>query len=149
MVEYWELKKPLPKEENHKVVNEYLLMLKNRQWTKKSIEVYLYSLQSFFKGIEEPFSALNMQDIEPWMKHKEEYLSKKSIRYVLYTLRSFFCYCVEKGLIEKQPIPDKREKGKGYKYWKLQIQLTNIQKSDKRVSLCSNKTCAVHRYQLL
>lgn len=156
MVEYWELKKPLPNEENHKVVNEYLLTLKIRHWNKKSIETYLFSLQSFFKDIEEPFFALKMQDIERWMKKKEEHRSQKSIRYVLCTLRSFFRYCVEKGLIEKQPIPDKREKGKGRNYWKLQIELTNKQNHkvineylmSLKIANYSKESIATYRYFL-
>jgi site-specific recombinase XerD len=156
MGEYWELKITLPNGENQKAVNEYLFMLKNRQWKKVSIDAYRNVLQSFFQDIEVHFSALNMQDVERWLEKKRKSNNQKSTIYLLYALRSFFSYCVENGFLEKHPIPDKRVKENGKKYWELQIQLTNKQNhkviNDYLMSLkianYSNESITIYRYFL-
>jgi len=127
---HWKLTITLPNEVNQKVVNEYLLMLKNEQWSTKSILGYRTLLQSFFKEVNVPFSALSMQDIEQWLTEHKKSCTKKTIIQYLCTFRSFFGYCVEMGSIEKQPIPYEWRGRNGDKHWKLNIQLANSENQE-------------------
>lgn len=122
---YWGLTIVLPNEENHQKVNEYLNMLKNEQWTKKTIVTYRHTLQSFFKKIEAPFSTLSMHDVERWLT-KEKKVSNQRARIIYVShIRSFFSYCLDNGFIEKQPITFAGKEVHEDDYWKITIPLVN------------------------
>lgn len=121
---FWEVKIELPNEENQKIINEYLLMLKSQQRSNYSIERNRDFLQSNFREIEISFAAITMQDVEEWLTNKKKVCNKKTIIKYLSMLRTFFSYCVEKGFIERQLIPY-MQKEREDNYWELRIILPN------------------------
>ncbi|MGE7667166.1 site-specific tyrosine recombinase/integron integrase [Ureibacillus composti] len=116
---YWEVQVRLPNEENKRVVNEFLLNLKNRHRSKKTVEEYRIFLQSFFKYNEVPFSIIKTKDIDRWFTKHRGKIQETSIENYLGILRSFYHFCVKKKYVEQSPIVYKWEKDRNKNYWKI------------------------------
>ena len=125
MKEFWTLTNPLPNEENHKAVNDYLFMLNKERRNKRRIIETRNTFQAFFQTHNAPLSAVTMQHVEGWVKEKKKGCNKRTILHQLSLFRTFFSDCVKKGLIEEQPIPYMFKKINGDDYWKLKITLPN------------------------
>jgi site-specific recombinase XerD len=120
---YWEVSMSLSNDENQKVINEFLLSMKNANRSKSTIIGYRKNLQFFFKEREVPFSSLTSEDIKQWLTAHQKHWKKTTIRNFLYFLRAFYYYCVGKGHLEKNPIKYQWEKED--KYWGVNIPLLN------------------------
>lgn len=62
---YWEIKS-LSNDENQKVINEYLLTVKNQNRSKNTLARYRRALECFFKNKEAPFFSIKPGDIQQW-----------------------------------------------------------------------------------
>lgn len=126
MSKYWEITNKIPNTENQKVINEFLLRLKNTDRSKGTITGYRVTLQFFFKETKVPFSSLTSKDIQQWfMEHQKDWKENR-IRQHSVALRSFFSFCIEEGYMEKSPIKNKRkEDGMTEPYWEVVIPLPN------------------------
>ncbi|MFE1242965.1 tyrosine-type recombinase/integrase [Fictibacillus sp. NPDC058756] len=120
MFKYWEVSKELPNEENKKVINEFLLSLKNRDEHKSTINYFRLTLQSFFKEKRDLFSSLTFKAFEQWLLDYQKGRTDETVNKLLEVLRSFYSFCKDKGYLEKSPIREE-----GVKYWELKIQLPN------------------------
>lgn len=121
----WELKTLLPNDENHKIINEFLLNLKKEN-KEKRIKFSRKLLQSFFKDKEDTYSSLTSDDIQQWLSCRKVSLKEVTISSYLSALRIFYRYCVDKGYMEKSPVPYFGKKaGDIDKYWELKISLPN------------------------
>ncbi|MBY0221666.1 tyrosine-type recombinase/integrase [Sporosarcina aquimarina] len=127
MKEFWQLTNPLPNEENDKVINEYLLLLKNEQRTKRKILKIRNTFQEFFHVHNVSLSAITMEDVEEWITEKKKACTRRTILQYLSFFRTFFRYCLAEGLIEKQPIHYMYEKINGDDDWKLKTTLPNAE----------------------
>lgn len=128
-INYWELKIPLPNDENQKVIHAFLLTLKNANRSKKTIIGYRNNLQLFFKERENPFTTLTSHDTKQWLTAHQKDWKKTTIRNHLYFLRSFYNFCVEKGYMDKNPIHYQREKED--KYWELKVPIQNKENKER------------------
>jgi site-specific recombinase XerD len=131
MKNYWELKKKLPHAENQKVINEFLMRMKNTNRSKSTIIKYRTTLQFYFREVTVPFSSLTSNMNEQWFVVHQKDWKKETIRTHSIAVRSFFRYCVEKGYIEKSPIKSKSQERRIEKYWEVKIHLPNLE--NKRV----------------
>ncbi|MEH7356681.1 tyrosine-type recombinase/integrase [Neobacillus drentensis] len=131
MIKYWEIKKKLPNSENEKVINKFLLNLKNTNRSKSTIIRYRTTLQYFFGEIEILFSSITSNNIQQWLSDHQKDWNEGTIRSRSIALRSFFRYCVEKGYMAIPPIKSKYQGSITEKYWEVKVQLPNIE--NKRV----------------
>jgi site-specific recombinase XerD len=151
---YWEVKGQLPNEENQKMVNEYLLSLKNSNSTKRTISVYRRNLELFFKEREKQFSTLTPNEVHQWISEHKKDLNKATIQIYLCYLRSFYNFCVEEGYIRNNPVAFQWEKKD--KYWELSISLSNEENKERineyllslYVTNYSKCTISMYRYIL-
>lgn len=124
---YWELQQPLLNRENEKVINEFLLNLKNGNKSKNTIEEYRFVLQVFFRERKEHFTSITSSDIQEW---RDEYATNRTDKRVitcLSFLRNFYLYCRKKGYIEQSPVKYSWEHNNKKTLWELTEQLLNIE----------------------
>lgn len=126
MDNYWELKKPLPNEENQKVINEFLLSLKNANRKENTVSYFRKGLQSFFKEWKDPFSSLTSDEIQQWVAEQQNHIKVETIVKHLSVLRFFYSFCVEEGHLDQSPIPYRGSVGRDSdRYWELWGTLPN------------------------
>ncbi|MGG0644954.1 tyrosine-type recombinase/integrase [Sporosarcina gallistercoris] len=115
---YWELKGRFTVEENKDVVNAFLLYLKNKRRTKKTIVEYGIFLQRFFGTNPVNFRQVNRKQIKEWFSLQDPDWSMRTINNYKQVLRSFYFFCVRKEYMEKSPIHYFWvEKNASKKYW--------------------------------
>lgn len=129
VVEYWKLRIRLANEENQKVINEYLVSLKNSNRSKIAIISIREHLQILFKDREDVFSSYTTQESKEWIKENQKGWKEKTLSNYLYHLRAFYHFCVKEGYMEKNPILYQREKEQ--KYWEVQIPLPNKENEER------------------
>ena len=120
---YWELKNLLPNAENHKIINEYLLFLKNANRSRKEVIKNRGRLQVLFNKKIDSFKFQTSEETERWIKERQGNLRKHTIHDYLYYLRSFYHFCVENDYIKENPIIYLR--GKEVRYWEVKIPILN------------------------
>lgn len=124
--EITDIKKVLANSENQKVLNRYLLYMKELKRSDSTIINHRKTLQHFFLEVTEPFCSLTTVEIEKWRSKQEKVWSFETLYIRLSILRTFFYYCVEEGYMENCPVTTpkrKREKG----CWKVVASLANQQ----------------------
>ncbi|MCG7337171.1 site-specific integrase [Sporosarcina sp. ACRSM] len=122
---YWEIQIRLPNEENKKVINAFLLHLKNRNRNKRTIEDYRTFLQLFFKYIHTHFSLIETNDIQQWFENHQKDLKDRTKVSNMSILRSFYTFCVRKDYLDTSPVKYKWEKEDAEKYWELSKPIVN------------------------
>lgn len=123
---YWEVQQPLPNKDNVKVINDFLLYLKNKNKSEKTIEEYRILLQMFFRGRKEHFTSITDRDIQEWREKFKINRSKKRVITSISFLRMFYHYCFKQGYIETSPVKYSWEnKTSNTKYWELKKPVTN------------------------
>jgi site-specific recombinase XerD len=120
MFKYWEVNKELRNKENKKVINEFLLRLKDSNQCRSLVNSYRLTLQFFFKERDDLFSSLTFKSFEQWLLVYLKGRKDETVNKLLDVLRSFYSFCKEKGYIEKSPIRED-----GITYWELKIPLPN------------------------
>lgn len=124
MENYWELNNVLPNLENQKVINAFLLRMKNANKSKHTVYNCQRRLESFFKERKEEFSSITLDDIKQYLKEKN--LKESSIPSYKSALRSFFNFCLEEGYIVQSPLDNIIEDV----YWELKQPLPNAENQD-------------------
>ncbi|MGE7950034.1 tyrosine-type recombinase/integrase [Lysinibacillus sp. NPDC093688] len=115
----------LPNTENQKVINEYLLNLKERNKSHRTIEEYRFILQAYFRATNIHFSLLKNNDFQQWIQIYKKRAKETTVGNYMSIFRSFYAFCVRKDYLEKSPITYKREKGKDNKYWEISNSFAN------------------------
>jgi site-specific recombinase XerD len=128
-ITYWELKIPLPNDNNHRVVNEFLTSLKHANRSRMTIIDYRNDLQLFFKKRKEPFTSLTHLDIKRWINKQKNHMREKSLERYLSSFRTFYHFCIEKSYMNVNPIFYKRIKEE--KYWEVNIKLASNENENK------------------
>jgi site-specific recombinase XerD len=128
-VKYWELKVRLPNDESQRVINEFLLSLKDLEKSKRVIRRYRDNLQMFFKKMEYPFTSYTSEDTKQWIRKHQKQWKNHTIWTHLYYIRAFYHFCMEKGYMDENPIIYNRKKED--KYWEVNIPLPNKENKDK------------------
>lgn len=126
---YWELRTRLPNPENQKVINEYLLYLKDLNRNESGILRIRKNLYTLFKEKKDSFSSHTIDDTKAWIEANQGRLQKHTIHDYLYYLRSFYQFCVEKGYMDENPIPFQR--GEDVRYWEVKIPLPNEENKER------------------
>lgn len=121
---YWEVSITLPNKETERVINEFLLSLKNTNEGENNIISYRRKLQCFFKEQGTSYTFITPNDIKLWISKYEKVRKRKTIQSYINSLLIFYDYCLEKGYIKESPIQylDKRKEGK---YWEVHVFLPN------------------------
>ena len=128
---YWVMETQLPNEENKKLVNQYLLNLKNKNRSKGSIENNKFILQKFFSHTDIHFSQINTNDVEQWFIKQNNNLKSKTKSQYMSILRRLYRFCDESGYANTSPIKFNWEKGEGIKkYWISQKPFKNKENQD-------------------
>ena len=127
----WEIQHPIANHENRKVLNEFLLYLKDEGYSEKTINNKRFMLQRFFRRRKERFSSISTEEIYLWMRESLESNRKNTISLYVGLIRSFFRYCVWKGYMEKSPVIYESEwKKRGEEYWVLKKTLVNARNQE-------------------
>ncbi|MGN7175620.1 tyrosine-type recombinase/integrase [Cytobacillus sp. SAFR-174] len=137
MENYWEIEGLLPNAENLKVVNEFLLTLKNKNRSKYVIKAYRISLVAFFINREVSFLSLTSNDILQWKEELEKEWKFITVQKRLMAIRSFYKFCVEKGYMEKLPF---QKTGDNYRKLKYMLPNQENQKVINEFLCCSKNT---------
>lgn len=129
---YWETNRPISNEENQKLLNSYLLSLKEANRSKTAIVNIRKFMQSFLKSRVEKISLLTFDELNNYLKVHKNNCTKKTINGYVSYLRAFIYFCVEQNYLEKSPniqemLEGIRKKGKGpqQKYWVINISFSN------------------------
>jgi site-specific recombinase XerD len=93
MFKYWEVNKELRNGENKRVINEFLLSIKNNDQCKSIINSYRLTLQSFFKERDDLFSSLTFKRFEHWLLVYLKGRKHETVNKLLDVLRSFYSFC--------------------------------------------------------
>lgn len=108
---YWEVQTRFANEETKKVINEFLLHLKNTDMSYRTIDDFRIFLQSFFKYKDTHFSQVKTTEVIQWFQqHKRRNKAKTVIGYKSF-LRAFYAFSIRKGYVEQSPILYKWEEG--------------------------------------
>jgi len=123
---YWEVQIRLGNEETKKVINEYLVYLKKKNRSQRTVEDYRGFLQLFFKDNTMHFSQVKTTDIQQWFNiHKKECKDTTIVDYTS-ILRSFYAFCFRKAYVTQSPIHYKWEKEHATEnYWELRKPFIN------------------------
>jgi len=123
---YWEVKRRFHVADNQKVINAYLLHLKNKKRTKKTIDEYGIVLQRFFGNNPVHFSQMERKQIDEWFSQQNQDWNTRTINNYRAVLRSFYFFCVRKQYMAQSPILTKWEENKTTgKYWETQKIFSN------------------------
>lgn len=104
MDNYWKLAKSLPNDNNHEIINDFLLSLKLANRSKNTLNLYRGFLERFFGDIEESYSSLSSERIQSKLIGDGEKIKDSSLSFRISVLSSFYTFCVEEELIERSPI---------------------------------------------
>ncbi|WP_082003267.1 tyrosine-type recombinase/integrase [Sporosarcina sp. ZBG7A] len=115
---YWEVQGRFSIKENKDVINAFLLYLKNKRRTKKTIVEYGIVLHRFFGTNPLHFSQVDRKQIDEWFSLQDPDWSIRTINNYKQVLRSFYFFCVRKEYMAKSPIDlFWVEKNASKKYW--------------------------------
>lgn len=118
---YWEVQGRFYVEENKDVVNAFLLYLKKKKRTKKTIDEYGIFLQRFFGTNPVHFTQVDRKQIYEWFSLQDPDWTIRTINNYKQVLRSFYFFCVRKEYIAKSPITYFWvEKNASKKYWETE-----------------------------
>lgn len=154
---YWEVQQPLANQENQEAINEFLLTLKKKDYTKKTIEEHRVALQRFFREKKELFSSITSEEVQQWMIERQKNRKNKTVFNCLTFLRSFYRFCIKEGSIEQSPVKYQWEWDKTEdRYWVLNKRLPNDKNQNvindfllsMKVQNFSSETIKYHRYFL-
>ena len=85
------------------VILHYLLD-NERRLVKHTIDTYLLSYQQFFEACKLDYDEVTAKDIWAWLSTLNDQGYKIStLRFKLMSLKSFYLYCMEEGLLSKNP----------------------------------------------
>lgn len=101
---YWEVQGRFFVEENKDVINAFLLYLKNKKRTKKTIKEYGIFLNRFFRTNPVHFTQVDRKQIDEWLSLQDPDWSMRTFNNYKQVLRSFYFFCVRKEYLEKSPI---------------------------------------------
>lgn len=104
MKRYYEVRKLLPNDFNHKVINDFLLSLKIANRSEITIDLYRRFLERFFSEMNEPFLTLLPDVVQEWFAKNEGGVKESTLKTRLSILFSFFTFCVQEGHIAKIPL---------------------------------------------
>lgn len=134
------VKKRLANPENQKIVNEYLLNMKGLGRRDETILGHRKALQHFFMEREASFRSLTSSDMTTWIGRQEKTWRRETIYIRLCIIRTFYNYCMDAGLLQKNPIIPftiERERKKEWsrplllmkqaKCWKVKAPLANLE----------------------
>ncbi|WP_171046310.1 tyrosine-type recombinase/integrase [Lentibacillus cibarius] len=131
--QYWKLKRPLVNDENKRMIEDYLLKLKETGLKRVTINGYRKDLQHFFKDQQAHFSSLSWKDISNHFQSNYN-LKNSSYRTKLSSLDGFYHFCAMEGYLANSPIPSehltptKREtQFMKEKYYELTKPLANVE----------------------
>lgn len=109
----------LPNIENRKKINEYLLNLKHKNKSHRTIEEYRFILQAYFKDTDTHFTLLKNYDFQNWIQSYKGVKNEKTLDNYMSIFRSFYIFCVRKKYLERSPIPYKYDKLENNRYWEI------------------------------
>lgn len=123
---YWEVQGRFSVKENKDVVNAFLLYLKNKKRTKKTIDEYGIFLQRFFGTNPIHFTLVDRKQIDEWFSLQDPDWTIRTINNYKQVLRSFYFFCVRKEYMAKSPIHYFWvEKNASKKYWETDKTFSN------------------------
>ncbi len=115
---YWEVQGRFQVKENKDVINAFLLYLKNKRRTKKTIDEYGIFLHRFWGTNPIHFTQVDRKQIDEWFSLQDPDWSIRTINNYKQVLRSFYFFCVRKEYMTKSPIHYFWvEKNASKKYW--------------------------------
>lgn len=124
---YWEVKGRFAVADNKRVINEYLLHLKNKNRSKETIVEYSIMLTCFFGDSPVHFSQIDRKQIDEWFSCQNPDWSTMTIKSYRTVLRTFFFFCVRKEYIAQSPIHYFwLEKNASKKYWESDKVFANM-----------------------
>lgn len=130
---YWEVKGRFPLAENKQVINEYLLYLKNKKRSQKTIEEYGFLLKRFFGESPSHFSSVKRKHIDQWFSQQDPNWYGRTIDNYRDILRLFYFFCVRKGYVTQSPIRYKwDENNTSEKFWETRKSFHN---TDNKVAI--------------
>lgn len=101
---YWELKNPVLNNQNHQVINEYLLSMKLANLSEETIKNRRFFLEGFFKSQKESFDQLTSESIQEWFIERKQIWKETTVSNYLGILSTFYNYCVEEEYLETSPM---------------------------------------------
>lgn len=128
---YWEILIRLPNDENKTVINEFLLNLKDKNRSRRTINGYRTVLQLFFYKTAIHFSLLEPRDIEVWFKDTQSYMTESTTDSYMSVLRCFYNFCNRKAYMDESLIKYKWEKENSKEnYWELNKPFKNVENKE-------------------
>lgn len=101
------------------MINAFLLYLKNKKRTKKTIDEYGIFLKRFFWTNPVHFTQVDRKRIDEWFSLQDPEWSTRTINNYKQVLRSFYFFCVRKEYMARSPLHYFWvEKNALKKYWK-------------------------------
>ncbi|MCM3491779.1 site-specific integrase [Alkalihalophilus marmarensis] len=154
---YWEVQQPIINQENYRVISEYLLSLKEKNYTQKTVTEHRFALQSFFRERELEFYSIKQVDIQQWITQRQTNGKLKTVLNYVSFIRSFYRYCVKQGYMQHIPVQYHWESDTNKdRYWLLKKRLLNEENHkvineyllSMKVTNLSEGTIKKHRYIL-
>ncbi|MEK3935747.1 site-specific integrase [Sporosarcina sp. FSL W7-1349] len=96
---YWELKIILPNKDNQRVLNQFLLHMKNIGRSENTIVSMRSCLQRIFKEMDQSFCKLTLEEIEQRMTDTQQQCSAATMIGAWSALRTLYEYCWEKEIL--------------------------------------------------